>query len=753
MGEDKFFSAEGSAKKDPQTNSPEAEKTASSSAQKSPNETLRSTQNSVADQNAANAVQQEKAKDSHSLEIDPASAEKQEGVKEKFPIPEETKPEEPKSASALSEGKDAVKAQDEEKHPGKSKRRKKKKHADKQPAEQQDLDQTRVIETVKPEEKTLAEPKKPETPNAENPQKPADRFPVSEEKKQEADLDKTQVLGQKQQPDLDQTRVIETAKPEENMVAADKKSSDRFPISEEKKTEKAQIVSSDSGSSADRNSVPVTAEPVAEPAKKEKKKWKKVLAITGGVLGLLIITVVVVMLLLSGSIERKLNVDTFYQGIYIEDVDLGGKTMEEAKELMADLEKRIRDEIDLTLTYQDQTFEYTEDDFQFTYDTDEVLEEAYQTGRDGYVWFRYFKVLMLKNNPEKFSLSHELEDTSVLSKQIAAEIADQVNAEPKDAAVEKFDPNAGSEIEEMFTISDAVTGVEVDQTKLAEDCKAILDGKEKKGTVAIPASETSYTMDKEEMLSHISLLGTYSTISHNNANGNHNMKNALGRITGTVLQPGETFSFNGTVGRRTAANGFRTAGVIKNGELVDGLGGGVCQASTTVYGAAIRAGMEVVERGNHRWPSTYVPIGQDAMVSWGSQDMKFKNNTDYPVYIKSYMSGTKLQVMIYGSPSEEWDEIEISSWQTSTLSPGKRTEVKDPSLPKGTEKVKIKARAGSTASAQRTYYKDGKKVKTEALPSSRYNPVNETVLIGTAEPTEKPEPEKNEETKEPVVEE
>ena len=81
MGEDKFFSAEGSAKKDPQTNSPEAEKTASSSAQKSPNETLRSTQNSVADQNAANAVQQEKAKDSHSLEIDPASAEKQDVYK------------------------------------------------------------------------------------------------------------------------------------------------------------------------------------------------------------------------------------------------------------------------------------------------------------------------------------------------------------------------------------------------------------------------------------------------------------------------------------------------------------------------------------------------------------------------------------------------------------------------------------------------------------------------------------------------
>ncbi|WP_077532277.1 VanW family protein [Massiliimalia massiliensis] len=494
-----------------------------------------------------------------------------------------------------------------------------------------------------------------------------------------------------------------------------------------------------------------TTTPVETDTGDEKKKGltpkrKKVLAIVGGCAALLIAVIAIVMVFLSSSIEKKLDVDTFYDGIFIEDVDLSGKTMEEAETLMKDLELDLRDPIDLTLTYNDKSYHYTEDDFTFVYNTDEILKEAYQIGREGNIWLRYFKVLSLKNNPEKLALNHELDQIDNILAQIAAAAASELNTEPKDASVGEFDPSAGSDIEAMFHVEDGVVGIEVDQTQLVEDCRTILESEDKTGTISIKVTETPFEVDKEQLMQDITKLASYSTKSTNTANGNHNMANALNRINGTVLQPGDTFSFNGTVGRRTAANGFRAAGVIKNGELVDGLGGGVCQASTTVYGAAIRAGLEVVERGNHRWPSSYVPIGQDAMVSWGSQDMKFKNNTDYPIYIKSYMSGTTLNVIIYGHQPEDWDKIEITSWKTSTLSPGAPTKVKDSSLPKGTEKVKIEARAGSTASAQRTYYKDGKKVKTEALPSSRYNPVNQTILVGTAESPETTEkPEKTEE--------
>lgn len=184
------------------------------------------------------------------------------------------------------------------------------------------------------------------------------------------------------------------------------------------------------------------------------------------------------------------------------------------------------------------------------------------------------------------------------------------------------------------------------------------------------------------------LIGSFTTYSSNTWNGTYNMQKALDEFNGIILQPGESMSFYGVTGRCGAAEGYLPAGVV--GGI--GYGGGICQASTTIYGAAIRAGFGIVDRQNHSVPSVYVPIGLDAMVSWGSSDLVVRNDTGYPAKIVTYTYDNVLTCEIWGIQADWYDSIEPVSWYTSS----------------------------SSAAAQRIYYKNGTAVYTEWLPSSYY---------------------------------
>ena len=196
---------------------------------------------------------------------------------------------------------------------------------------------------------------------------------------------------------------------------------------------------------------------------------------------------------------------------------------------------------------------------------------------------------------------------------------------------------------------------------------------------------------------------------------------SLAAANGTVLKPGEIFSFNETTGdTTTGALGYLPATGISNNKSVQVYGGGICQSSTTIYGAALRADMEIVTRYNHRWPSSYVPIGQDATVDYPSTDFQFKNSSDYPVYIKAYMDGRTLVVQIYGHPSDEWDTIEVESWQTGAIPPPPTEYIVDESLPEGTVTWWTDACYGYTAEGAKVFYKNGQEVKREPIDSSYY---------------------------------
>ena len=183
-------------------------------------------------------------------------------------------------------------------------------------------------------------------------------------------------------------------------------------------------------------------------------------------------------------------------------------------------------------------------------------------------------------------------------------------------------------------------------------------------------------------------MAVFSTVSTNNANGTYNMKRALSSFNQVVIQPGQTLSFFGVAGPCGQAEGYLPAGVVGG----VGYGGGICQASTTLYGAALRAGLTIVERRNHSVPSTYVPIGQDAMVDYGSSDLKIKNNYDFPVKLVTYSYGNTLYAEVWGMQPSWYDYVNIESWYTS----------------------------GNSAVAYRKYIKNGNTVRVEQLPSSFY---------------------------------
>ena len=228
----------------------------------------------------------------------------------------------------------------------------------------------------------------------------------------------------------------------------------------------------------------------------------------------------------------------------------------------------------------------------------------------------------------------------------------------------------------------AKNGQEAGTTKCSYKLQAIQVKIVPKGTAA-PGSNSNYYKDTK----YIRMLARFSTVSTNDANGFYNMSRALGSFNGVVVNPGQTLSFFGVAGPCGQAQGYRPGGVV--GGI--GYGGGICQASTTLYGGAIRAGMTIIERNNHTIASTYVPRGLDAMVSYGYSDLKFRNDLGFPVTIKTYTVGNTLYVEFYGQDPGWFDFIEPVSWES-----------------------------GHSAWAQRRYYKNGSVIRTENLPSSYY---------------------------------
>ena len=195
-----------------------------------------------------------------------------------------------------------------------------------------------------------------------------------------------------------------------------------------------------------------------------------------------------------------------------------------------------------------------------------------------------------------------------------------------------------------------------------KELKAIQEGKNKALKLALDKIEKDFGKE-----AFPNLLASYSTEYVNNPDRTTNLRLAAKKINGTVVLPGEIFSYNKVVGKRTTAAGYKNAAIYQDGGVTDGLGGGICQISTTLYNAAIEAGMLIEERRNHMFVPSYADAGKDATVVWGSTDFKFENRRAYPIKIEATVNNGIAEFKIHGMQEEVEYEVRILPVKTKSI--------------------------------------------------------------------------------------
>lgn len=302
----------------------------------------------------------------------------------------------------------------------------------------------------------------------------------------------------------------------------------------------------------------------------------------------------------------------------------------------------------------------------------------------------------------------------------ADEIYKEIFSEPK---------NAEYKIEgKKLTITDHVMGVDVDKAKLEAAVDRVNKGDET--SIKLTLTEPEITNEKLQKSLFGATLATFSSsYASSSANRAYNVELAANKVNGVILADGEEFSYNKVVGNANAANGFKMATVYSGGKVTEGVGGGVCQVSSTLYCSVLRADLEVTERHNHSLPIAYVPGGQDATVAYGILDFKFKNNTGAPIKLVATYSGRQLTVSILGAESAK-KKVEVTSQKVSSVSPTV-TEVPDPNLPVGQTKVISKGAYGSVYTVYKKVYDKSGAVVSESKTTSRYKATPQEVAVGT----------------------
>lgn len=304
---------------------------------------------------------------------------------------------------------------------------------------------------------------------------------------------------------------------------------------------------------------------------------------------------------------------------------------------------------------------------------------------------------------------------------------------PVRAAVERAPTPASLEAAgEQVSVIPAVDGLSVDSAAIRAALRDL--GKVERIRLPVMANPPELTTAAVQGLGIRRLIAEWSTHYDPAIPRAENVERAARAFDGLILKPGEILSYNGTVGPVDASTGWREASVILGGELVPGVGGGVCQVATTFYGAALRANMEILERHPHQLAVGYIPPSEDAAVAQGYQDLKIRNNTRGHVLVRSEADGGTVTFRLYGDlPSGQ--EIRIESEVTGSL-PFPVRAVVDPALAPGQQQPVRGGIPGLTSEAYRLVFADGELVKRELLSRDQYLPTAAVVHTGPAEGSE-----------------
>lgn len=423
-----------------------------------------------------------------------------------------------------------------------------------------------------------------------------------------------------------------------------------------------------------------------------------------------------------GLIGVSFAVEGILPGVHMGAVDLGGLNQSDAEVKLRELRINL-ESLPVHITYGDDTWQASAAELGYSLDVTGSLEQALQVGNSGSVLNRLAERQRVKH--------HGLHIKPVL-KLDRQQFESQVTKAWQNVITEP--ENAGFKVlqDDRVAIVPGRMGTGIDFDALEKEVAGqITAAGVNQVEVFLPvmyAAPLRSTQDIESMDIN-GLIARYSTrFDAGQAGRTYNIRVAAAALDGQLIAPGDVFSFNRVVGPRSSETGYKSANVIINNELVPGVGGGVCQVSSTLYNAVLLANLEIVERSNHSLPVSYVPIGRDATVVYGAVDFKFTNNTDFHIYMKSEVTGNNLTVKLYGN-TEKNPRVELSSWVVEKIEPTVVYE-KDPNLASGEKVVKQEGTYGFKAAAVRYVWTGGKKTE-EPLPQSLYNPVRRIVAIGT----------------------
>ena len=512
--------------------------------------------------------------------------------------------------------------------------------------------------------------------------------------------------------------------------------------------------------------------------KKSKRKYA-VIAVSLGIVLLVALFISTIFALVN------INNENIISGVSISGIDVSGLSREEAKgKLEAVYNEKKENDIDL----EHNEFETTlsPELMEVNYKIDEAVESAVSIGKSKNIFKNNYDILGTligkRNIPVEMTINEEATrqtiedmnaslpdvlidssysieddeliitkgkagvkiDTDNLLNQVKQKLNDLndnenfieipvVNKEPEAIDIDKIhsevykEPQNAYYTKDPFTVYPEVEGVDFD----VEAAKELLKEDKDEYVIKLTITEPEITLDEIGTEAFPDQLSTFTTrYDVSDVDRSTNLRLASEKINGTVLKPGETFSYNKTVGARTIAAGYKNAKVYESGKVVDGIGGGICQVSSTLYNAALLANLEIVERRNHQFVTSYVGAGRDATVVYGQTDFKFKNTRKYPIRIVVTTNAGILKISIFGIKEENEYTFKFNTKTVSSI-PYKTQYIEDSSLPAGTEKVEQKGANGLITETYITKMLDGKVVSTELLSKDTYSAMTRIIRRGT----------------------
>lgn len=428
-------------------------------------------------------------------------------------------------------------------------------------------------------------------------------------------------------------------------------------------------------------------------------------------------------LLFCGTTSYAKNArDEIAMGVYVEELNVSGMTKEEAKAAIQEYVEGKSEE-KITLSVGENELNVSRSDLGVRWVNEDVVEEAVRLGKSGNLIKRYKATKDLQFDNKVYDLEYTADPSMIQT--IVSEKCTKYNQKATNVGLKKTSSG--------FQVIDGKQGIVVNEETAPEEILKFIesDYSAENTKVAVPTKISEPIGSAEELAKVKDLLGTFQTsFKSSNADRSKNVRTGAGHIDGTVLYPGETFSTYEYVNPFTIENGYAMAGSYLNGKVVDSLGGGICQVSSTLYNAVLMAELEVVERSPHSMMVTYVQASADAAIAGTYKDFKFKNSTNAPIYIEGYTTdGKQIIFNIYGEETRPSNrKIKYTNKVLESI-PAVTQLVADPGQGIGYRVVES-GHNGCKAELYKEVYVDGVLQSSEKVNKSNYQVSNRTIYYG-----------------------